>query len=417
LAQAQDTELRDAMIAAGATVASSAGVAGALDASGGGQENGAQAVSAPADGANSAKGAGPAKLPLQDKAEQFYNSNAIQIAVAFLIGANFLTNIVEKQIDPAGTIYDVEFAAFDLCYNILFTIELLVNLYAHWFLAFWSSSWNIFDTVVVTIGVINMVNLPLPKAFSLLRMMRAFRVFRLFKRVKSLNKIIVAIMHAIPGVMNAFLILTIIMCIYAILGIEFFQDVGKDCAHDTNTTYLSIREFCTGEEYFGSFSKSIYSFFQILTGESWSEMIARPVIWSFHDDWHLAVGAALYFVSFVIVSSFILTNVVVAVLLDKMSAAEGEAAEEATQGDGAITDSETQPPVTPLSDREGIIFRQSVQIQSSLDKLAAKNNTVRTEFDDMKKDMALMRDQIAAIAEMVEQSPCNEAILPTQMRL
>ena len=69
----------------------------------------------------------------------------------------------------------------------------------------------------------------LPGPLSLLRLMRAFRVFRLFKRVKSLNKIIVSLGKAIPGVMNAFLIMLIVMCIYAILGVEFFKYEGTRC--------------------------------------------------------------------------------------------------------------------------------------------------------------------------------------------
>merc|ERR1719247_1534795 len=102
-------------------------------------------------------------------------------------------------------------------------------MYGHWARAFWCSGWNIFDVVVVTIGIVNTVKLPLPSAFSLLRMMRAFRVFRLFKRVASLNKIIVAIARAVPGVLNAFLILAIVMSIYAILAVEFYHDMGKGC--------------------------------------------------------------------------------------------------------------------------------------------------------------------------------------------
>ena len=58
----------------------------------------------------------------------------------------------------------------------------------------------------------------LPGQLTLIRNLRAFRIFRLFKRVKSLNKIIVALFKAVPGVVNAFVIMMIVMCIYAILG-------------------------------------------------------------------------------------------------------------------------------------------------------------------------------------------------------
>ena len=67
-----------------------------------------------------------------------------------------------------------------------------------------------------------------------LKMLRAFRVFRLFKRIKSLNKIIVALGRALPGVTNAFLVMLLVMCIYAILGVEFFGVYGVE------GTYLTI---------------------------------------------------------------------------------------------------------------------------------------------------------------------------------
>lgn len=333
---------------------------------------------------------------------KFYANLYIQCFVAFLICANFLTNIVEKQIDPFGRKYTPTFEAFDLVYNVCFTIELFINLYANWFFDFWRSGWNIFDAVVVSIGVINMLKLPLPKAFSLLRMMRAFRVFRLFKRVKALNKIIVAIMRAVPGVMNAFLILTIVMCIYAILGVELFMYVGDDCKSPKpeKVGYETVRENCVGDEYFGTFSKALYTFFQCLTGESWSEMVARPVIWYYSDDWVKALGAALYFMSFIIISGFILTNVVVAVLLDKMSDASAPDEEDAAEVDGPETP--PTPPSQPLTDREAEVCRRNVELQHKLDKLTATVKTNQADFDTMRRDAAATKEHLATFAKLFE---------------
>merc|ERR1719482_2437952 len=113
------------------------------------------------------------------------------------------------------------------------------------------------------------------------------------------------------------------MSIYAILAVEFFQDVSEGC-HNLNITKgvgITPRGNCVGEENFGKFSKSLYSMFQVLTGESWAEAIARPVFSDFDDAVGLRrLGSALFFVSYVIVTSFVLANVVVAVLLDKMQA-------------------------------------------------------------------------------------------------
>merc|ERR1719199_145072 len=83
--------------------------------------------------------------------------------------------------------------------------------------------------------------------------------------------------------------------------------------------FKTTRGGCVGPEYFGTFSRSLYTFFQVLTGESWSEMVARPAIWYYYYDPLKAVGGSLFFVSYVLITGFMLINVVVAVLLDKMS--------------------------------------------------------------------------------------------------
>jgi hypothetical protein len=114
------------------------------------------------------------------------------------------------------------FQDFDRFFNIVFLIELLMNIYGSGgpFRRFWSSGWNVFDFFIVVIGVIFMTGaIPPDNPLSNLKMLRAFRVFRLFKRIKSLNKIVVALLRSLPGVFNAFVIMVIFMMIYAILAV------------------------------------------------------------------------------------------------------------------------------------------------------------------------------------------------------
>merc|ERR1740130_32753 len=324
-----------------------------------------------------------------------------------LIGTNFLTNIVEKEIDPHGDEHSEVFGYFELFYNICFTIELFVNMYAHWWKPFWKSSWNVFDVVVVTIGVVNTLELPLPPAFRMLRMMRAFRVFRLFKRVHSLNKIIVAIIHAVPGVVNAFLILAIVMSIYAILAVEFYYEIGSDCNQiGGDERWRTPRGGCAGEEYFGTFTKSLYSFFQVLTGESWSEAVARPAIWYYYEDPMRAVGGGLFFVSYVLISAFVLTNVVVAVLLDKMvdpevaeatqavigGAEEGAEAVEGDKGAAPNGTDKTEVAITPddLKKVVSSVSSQVEQLMQDTEKMSTESQSLRTDINSMREKVAMI---------------------------
>mmetsp|Transcript_41943 Transcript_41943/g.94764 ORF Transcript_41943/g.94764 Transcript_41943/m.94764 type:complete len:424 (+) Transcript_41943:248-1519(+) len=293
---------------------------------------------------------------LQPAAKEFYARLDIQVSVALLIAANFITNIIQMQHWPTGVcdasqLYDEWkgrdcavinggagcaywgdcqneeiYFGFEFVFNVAFTFELILNMYSAWFFNFWKDPWNDFDFIVVTVGLFGIAKVDLG-SLSMLRMLRAFRVFRLFKRVKSLNKIMVSLASAVPGVINAFLILLLVMCIYAILATELFRDMGqggkftffphKDAAE---TERLVVKDYETtrsgdfGREYFGTFSRSLYTLFQVLTGESWSEAVARPLI----DGTEYPFSVAIYFVTFNLICGVVLINVVVAVLLEKM---------------------------------------------------------------------------------------------------
>jgi hypothetical protein len=317
---------------------------------------------------------------------------------------------------------------------VAFTIELGINLYAHWFKLFWKSGWNIFDAIVVSIGVINTIKLPLPPAFSLLRMMRAFRVFRLFKRVHSLNKIIVAIVHAIPGVCNAFLILAIVMSIYAILAVEFYYEIGITCKDKgaDDAWLITMRGGCEGEEYFGTFSKSLYTFFQVLTGESWSEMVARPAMWAFFDDPLKIVASGFFFVSYFLISAFVLTNVVVAVLLDKMACDpevaeaahaittedddEGDEPLETVQSDGTVGIGPSVQQVSAASigsdttagngeEQHQTITAEDIThmmtaITEQVEQLVNASDKMSSEFDSFRGEMTTMKQQVLSVIDL-----------------
>ena len=224
---------------------------------------------------------------------------------------------------------------FDMAFNFIFLIELLLNVWSCGgpYKNFWSSGWNIFDFIVVATGVLLMSGaIPPGSPLGNLKMMRAFRVFRLFKRIKSLNKVIMALLKAIPGVTNAFVIMVIFMMIYAILAVEYFAPIGQEFGPHPPGTYVTYgdeingvseshtidamtpRGFIYGWEYYGTFTRALFTLFQVMTGESWSEVVARPLLFGFDRN---AVVVAIFFVSFILLTQIVLTNVIVAVLLDK----------------------------------------------------------------------------------------------------
>ena len=127
--------------------------------------------------------------------------------------ADFLVNIIEKEIDPYPAemqLYKRYWDDFDVAFNIIFLFEIILNAWSCGgpYKKFWASGWNNFDFIVVAVGVLLMTSIiPPGSPLGNLKMMRAFRVFRLFKRIKSLNKVVMALITAIPGVTNAFIIM------------------------------------------------------------------------------------------------------------------------------------------------------------------------------------------------------------------
>ncbi|CAE7820690.1 Cacna1i [Symbiodinium sp. CCMP2592] len=325
----------------------------------------------------------------QRKVATAYLNIKSQMTVAAFICGNFMINITEKWIDPNGDRHPDLWRGTDLFFNIIFSFELVANMYGFWWRRFWSSGWNVFDVVVVSIGILDVFEVPLPGPLSLLRMMRAFRVFRLFKRIKSLRKILESLAKAMPAHVNAFGILFLVMCIYSILAVDFFMNFASEGFY-TNTLNITVplgtsRELHHGEEYFGNFCLSLFTMFQVLTGDSWSEAVARHLI--FTDDITRTIGTTVYFISFQLLCGIVLINVTIAVLLEKMvddgseKLAEAQrAAAEAAVSSSTTVDWAFQAAQLPVADCSGVVelenevrvLRQDMQVfKKHLEILAA----------------------------------------------
>ena len=155
---------------------------------------------------------------------------------------------------------------------------------------FFRDGWNVFDFLVVAVAL-----LPNAGAFSVVRSLRVLRVLRLINRMPQLRRIADAILQAVPG----------IGAIAGLMGILFY--VGAVMA----TTLF-------GERFLELFN-SLYTLFQVMTLESWSMSIVRPVMEVYPHAW-------LFFVPFILVSAFVMLNLFVAVIVDTMAnlGADGE---------------------------------------------------------------------------------------------
>jgi hypothetical protein len=358
----------------------------------------------------------------QQQLYDLYMNTWVQLAVACVIVGNFCVTIAEKEIDPYFELYGSTWKAFDTTFNILFTIELILNMAGSWFCHFWKNPWNVFDFIVVLVSLLAMGN-ALQGPLEDLKMLRAFRVFRLFKRVKSLNKIVTSLVRAIPGVFNAFLIMLIVMCIYAIIAVDYFKTFGSTGGYVTQSSEMNEfgvtiilnhtvdaftqRKIRYGEEYYGTFSRALYTLFQVLTGESWAEAVARPLIFGkpeegYPDSPWSVFGVSTFFVSFILLMQIVLVNVVVAVLLDKFVDDEGKppqlaaaAAADANSpshalpagaGTGAVIGTTGLPPPKGFRRRDSNSSSERLEIEADIAKI--------------REDVTELKQQLGQVSEL-----------------
>ena len=144
-------------------------------------------------------------------------------------------------------------------------------------------------------------------AIAVLRLVRVFKMVRLFTKARSLRMLINALVSSLLPVLNAFAILFLVSSIYAVVATDLYR---------------------SRSEFFTDFANSLYSLFQIATGDAWSSQIVRPLLDEFSENKAEKTLTALFFVSYVMIVGVVLMNIVIAVLLnDFISMVEHEKAE------------------------------------------------------------------------------------------
>ncbi len=151
---------------------------------------------------------------------------------------------------------------------------------------FWRDPWSVFDFAVVAVAL-----LPATGQLAVLRALRVLRVLRLLTMVPSMRRVVGALLAAIPGLGSIALMLLVIYYVFAVIATNLF---GADYP-----------------EWFGHIGRSLYTLFQIMTLESWSMGIARPVMENFPYAW-------AFFIPFILVATFTMLNLFIAIIVNAM---------------------------------------------------------------------------------------------------
>ena len=175
---------------------------------------------------------------------------------------------------------------FDKIVISIFTVEILMRIYVHR-LSFFKDGWSLFDFFIVAISLV-----PSSAGFEILRILRVLRLFRLITVIPQMRKIVLALVSVIPGMMSIAGLLVLLFYIFAIMSVQLFGE--------------------TFPAWFGTLGESFYTLFQIMTLESWSMGIARPIMEVHPYAW-------LFFVPFIFIVTFIMINLIIAIVVDAMN--------------------------------------------------------------------------------------------------
>jgi len=209
-----------------------------------------------------------------------------------------------RAIEVAGGLL----VAIDRIVLAVFVFEMIAKLLVYR-LSFFRSGWNIFDLTIVGIALI-----PAAGPLTVLRALRILRVLRLLSVVPQMRSVVTALIGAIPGMGSIAAVMSLIFYVGSVLATKLFG--------------------ATFPDWFGSIGASAYSLFQIMTLESWSMGIVRPVMEVYPWAW-------LFFVPFILITTFAVLNLVVAVIVNSMQTLHEAEQKEEREAERQIVHEET----------------------------------------------------------------------------
>ncbi|MFH1794129.1 MAG: ion transporter [Pseudomonadota bacterium] len=229
-------------------------------------------------------------------------SRRFEAFITALIFINAVTLGLETS-PTAVAAFGGALAVADSAILAVFVFELLARFAVYRF-DFFRDPWRIFDLLVVGVALI-----PATGSLSVLRALRILRVLRLISIVPSLRRVVTGFITALPGMGSIILLLSLVFYVSAVMATKLYGASFPDL--------------------FGDIGASLYTLFQVMTLEGWSDGVVRPVMEVYPTAW-------LFFIPFIVATSFTVLNLFIGVIVSAMEEeheAEESAEREALQED------------------------------------------------------------------------------------
>ena len=264
-------------------------------------------------------------LTFRQRLGAWVESPPVQHTIIAVIVLNAITlgmetsPLLQRQIGPL--LLAIEYSVLSI-----FIIEITLKLIA-FDIRFFRDPWNVFDFLIVAISVV-----PAAGPLAVLRTLRILRALRLLKAVPRLRWIVEGVLRVLPDMAWVFTLLVLLFYVFSVIGTKLFAP--------------------TYPELFGSMGRTMFTLFQVMTLESWASGIARPVMQEH-------VHAYIYFVSFVLLATFLILNMVIGVVVNGLQ--------------GTMQGVQAPPGVPPHPEHPPINLEQEiVLLHEKLDRLLAE---------------------------------------------
>jgi len=211
-------------------------------------------------------------------------SSRIQRFIIALIVLNAITLGLETSSGVMDRWGDV-LLTVDRLILAVFVVEIAARIFAHG-LRFFRDPWGVFDFTIVAIALI-----PASGPFAVLRTLRILRVLRLISLMPQLRFVVESLLHAVPGIASIAGLMVILYYVFAVMATGLFGD--------------------SHPQWFGTLGGTMYTLFQIMTLESWSMGIARPVMEEHPYAW-------AFFVPFILIATFTILYLFLDIIVNTM---------------------------------------------------------------------------------------------------
>ena len=227
----------------------------------------------------------------------FVESKVFNYSIMALIVINAVTLGLETS-ETAMAMAGAALYFIDRTALVIFTIEISLRIWVYR-RDYFRDFWGIFDFLIVAIAW-----LPASGPLAVLRALRILRALRLVSIVPQMRKVVGALLHSLPGMGSIVAVLLLVFYVGAVMATKLF---GSDFP-----------------DWFGSIGASMYSLFQIMTLESWSMGIVRPVMQVYPLAW-------MFFIPFIVVTSFAVLNLFIALVVNSMQSLHEQTTESVRQ--------------------------------------------------------------------------------------